>query len=154
MSSFDRAGERESIADAATGKGSVGSSSEVAPSVDLADVQDPASEAGTEPESGSVPDRASPNDIDKLVIAIVHSSDANNVNEALRQASFGATRINAHGGFMNRGNAVFLIGIRSDRAPELFNLIKSNCVVPPSEVGGKSSYGVMFSLGVIGFERV
>ncbi len=154
MSSIDHARNRESPADPGTSTGPVGRVREVAPPVDVADIQDPTSEAGTAPEASAERDRASPGDIDKLVIAIVHSSDANNVNEALRQAGFGATRINAHGGFMSKGNAVFLIGIRSKRTPELFDLIRRNCVVPPSEVGDKSSYGVMFSLGVIGFDQV
>ena len=154
MSSFALDWETESIADALLSSGRVRGVAEVSSRFGFADLANDTGEAVRTREASTDRGRSLPDDIDKLVVAIVHGSDANNVNDALQRARFGATRINAQGGFMKRGNTVFLVGVRSAQAPEVFDVIRRNCSQPPGEVGGESSYGVMFSLTLINFDRM
>ena len=154
MSLFALDWATESIADALLAAGRVRGVGEVSSRFGFADLTNGTGEAVRTRDASTDGGRSIPEDIVNLVVAIVHSSDANNVNDALQRASFGATRINAQGGFMKRGNAVFLVGVRSAQTREVFDVIRRNCSQPTGEVGGQSSYGVMFGLSLISFDRI
>lgn len=62
----------------------------------------------------------------KLVVAIVHSDDANQVVDALLAAGHRLTRLNTAGGFLRRGNATLLIGARARDVDEVLALIQAN----------------------------
>lgn len=62
----------------------------------------------------------------KLVVAIVHSDDANQVVDALLSAGHRLTRLNTAGGFLRRGNATLLIGARARDVDEVLALIQAN----------------------------
>jgi len=62
----------------------------------------------------------------KLVVAIVHSEDANPVVDALLAAGHRLTRLNTAGGFLRRGNAPLLIGAKARDVDEVLALIQTN----------------------------
>ena len=60
----------------------------------------------------------------KLVIAIVHHSDGEEMLQALTEAGFTLTRIASSGGFLRRGNATLLIGLEVERVAGAVGLIR------------------------------
>lgn len=63
----------------------------------------------------------------KLVVAIVKGEDADGVIRALLTEGHRLTRINTTGGFLRRGNATLLIGVKSSQVDEIVNLIREAC---------------------------
>ena len=59
----------------------------------------------------------------KLVIAIVSSDDANNVQKALIKEHFQATKLATTGGFLMKGNTTYLIGAEDDKIPAIIEVI-------------------------------
>lgn len=59
----------------------------------------------------------------KLVIAIVHSDDAQAVITEISQAGFSATKLSTTGGFMRAGNTTLLIGVEEALVDEVISLI-------------------------------
>ena len=93
-------------------------------------------------------------EIDRLVWAVVHSDDADRVNQALVEHDHRTTRINAQGGFLRRGNAVFLVGAPAAAVDEISALIRGNCTQPAGEGPGGSAYGVLFVVRASAFARL
>ena len=70
---------------------------------------------------------------DRLVVAVVQDEDASALTDALTQDGFGATRIDAAGGFLRRTNAVVLVATTEERLPALYRHLRATCrerVVP------------------------
>lgn len=61
----------------------------------------------------------------KLVVAIVQGEDADDVIRTMLTAGHRLTRINTTGGFLRRGNATLLIGVKPEQVDEIINLIQS-----------------------------
>ena len=59
----------------------------------------------------------------KLVIAIVSSDDANNVQKALIKEHFQATKLATTGGFLMKGNTTYLIGADDEKVPAIIEVI-------------------------------
>jgi uncharacterized protein YaaQ len=59
----------------------------------------------------------------KLVIAIVSSDDANNVQKALIKEHFQATKLATTGGFLMKGNTTYLIGAEDEKVPAIIHVI-------------------------------
>ena len=72
----------------------------------------------------------------KLIIAIVHHTDGEEILRALTEAGFRATRITSSGGFLRRGNATLLIGTEADQVASAVDLIKEHST-PPLDPGLK-----------------
>lgn len=87
----------------------------------------------------------------KLIIAIVHHTDGEDLLRALTDAKFGVTRIASSGGLLRRGNATLLIGAESERAAEALQLIRENSA-PPIDPGLKRA--TIFVLNVERFEQI
>jgi uncharacterized protein YaaQ len=62
----------------------------------------------------------------KLIVAIVHADEANAVIQALLEAEHRLTRINTTGGFLRRGNATLLIGVKPEQVDEVIHLIQTS----------------------------
>ena len=60
----------------------------------------------------------------KMIIAVVNIGDAANVNKALIESDFKATRMNTIGAFFKGRNETFLIGINDERVPTAINVIE------------------------------
>ena len=63
----------------------------------------------------------------KLIIAIVHSDDADALVRVLQQRGCRSTRISTTGGFLREGNATVLIGTDAAQVEEVLGIIRENC---------------------------
>jgi len=63
----------------------------------------------------------------KLIIAIVHSDDADALVRVLQQKGCRSTRISTTGGFLREGNATVLIGTDAAQVEEVLGIIRENC---------------------------
>ncbi|MGI6376620.1 MAG: cyclic-di-AMP receptor [Anaerolineae bacterium] len=63
----------------------------------------------------------------KLIVAIVHSDDADQLTTALREGGFSSTKISTTGGFLREGNATMLVGTEEQNVPQVLEIIKNNC---------------------------
>ena len=61
----------------------------------------------------------------RLVLAIVHSKDADSCVTALNDAGFACTRIGSSGGFLDRENVTLLIGVEAAQVDTVIDLIRS-----------------------------
>jgi uncharacterized protein YaaQ len=87
----------------------------------------------------------------KLIIAIVHHTDGDEVLQALSEAHFGVTRIASSGGFLRRGNATLLIGLDAEQVPAAMQLIREH-TGPAVDPGLKRA--TVFVLNVQRFEQI
>jgi uncharacterized protein YaaQ len=87
----------------------------------------------------------------KLVIAIVHHTDGEEVLKALTDARFVVTRIASGGGFLRRGNATLLLGLEAEQVPAAMQLIREHSG-PAVDPGLKRA--TVFVLNVERFEQV
>ena len=87
----------------------------------------------------------------KLIIAIVHHTDGDEVLQALSEAHFGVTRIASSGGFLRRGNATLLIGLDAVQVPAAMQLIREH-TGPAVDPGLKRAS--VFVLNVQRFEQI
>jgi uncharacterized protein YaaQ len=62
----------------------------------------------------------------KLLIAIVHQTDGEEMLPVLTAAGFGVTRIVSTGGFLRRRSAILLIGTRADQVAEATQIIREH----------------------------
>lgn len=75
----------------------------------------------------------------KLIIAIVSSDDANNVQKALIKEHYQATKLATTGGFLMKGNTTFLIGAEDEKVDAIIKVIGNHSkerkkVIPNSVV--------------------
>jgi uncharacterized protein YaaQ len=93
----------------------------------------------------------------KLVVAIVHGDDADEMVKALMAAGHRLTRINTAGGFLRRGNATLLIGVDVQRLDDVLALVEANCrqrTEPAPIEKGMPMYGAtVFVLDASYFQR-
>lgn len=108
----------------------------------------------------------------RLVLAVVHSKDADACIAALTNAGFVCTRYASFGGFLDKDNVTLMIGVEAGQVGEVIEILRSRAkrrsellqaatampapigvMVPPPvevEVGG----GTVFVLEVDHFERL
>jgi len=80
----------------------------------------------------------------KLIIAIAHERDKNNLADALLQNGLTFTKLGSTGGFLRQGNTTFLIGVDDEAVSQVLQVLQTACgateqfVNVPSEalVGG------------------
>ncbi len=87
----------------------------------------------------------------KLIIAIVHRSDGDEILRALVDAHFSVTRIASSGGFLRRGHATLLIGLQEEHVAQALQLIREH-TAPPMDPGLKRA--TIFVLKVERFEQI
>ena len=59
----------------------------------------------------------------KMIIAIVSSDDASNVQKALIKEHYQATKLASTGGFLMKGNTTFLIGTEDEKVSSVIEII-------------------------------
>ncbi len=84
----------------------------------------------------------------KLIVAIIHHTDGEDVLQALTDAHLSVTRIASGGGFLRRGNATLLIGLQAEQVPTAVQLIREH-TAPPVDPGLKRA-----TVFVLNVERV
>ncbi len=87
----------------------------------------------------------------KLIIAIVHHTDGEDILRALTDAHFGVTRIASSGGLLRRGNATLLIGVPAEQVPAAIQAIREHSA-PPVDPGLKRA--TVFVLNVDRYEQL
>lgn len=84
----------------------------------------------------------------KLVIAIVHDDDADELIEKFTEEGIGVTKLATTGGFLKAGNTTLMIGIEVDRLNEVLDIIREECktrkevITSPSPVLGATGFYV------------
>jgi len=59
----------------------------------------------------------------KLIVAIVHNDDADDLIDGLTTAHFGATRLASTGGFLRQGNTTIIVGVSEEAVDEVVQII-------------------------------
>jgi uncharacterized protein YaaQ len=59
----------------------------------------------------------------KMIIAIVSSDDASNVQKGLIKEHYQATKLATTGGFLMKGNTTFLIGTEDEKVNDIIQII-------------------------------
>lgn len=72
----------------------------------------------------------------KLIIAVMHETDGDDILKALTDADFRVTRIASGGGILRRGNATLLIGSTPERVEAALQILRANSA-PPVDPGVK-----------------
>lgn len=63
----------------------------------------------------------------KLIIAIVHDDDANELLKMLVSKDFGVTKLASTGGFLKSGNTTIFMGTDDARVEEAIHIIENTC---------------------------
>jgi len=87
----------------------------------------------------------------KMIIAVIHHTDGEEIVRALTDAQFSVTRIASSGGFLRKGNATLLIGVEAERARSAIQLLREYSA-PPVDPGLKRA--TVFVLNVERYEQV
>ena len=87
----------------------------------------------------------------KLIIAIVHHTDGEDVLQALTRAGFHVTRIASSGGFLRRGNTTLMIGAEAEQVAPAVRIIREYSI-PPVDPGLKRA--TVFVLKVDRYEQI
>jgi uncharacterized protein YaaQ len=87
----------------------------------------------------------------KLIVAIVHHTDGEDILNALTEAGFRVTRIASSGGFLRRGNATLLVGAEAGQVGSAVQIIREYST-PPVDPGLKRA--AVFVLKVDRYEQI
>jgi uncharacterized protein YaaQ len=87
----------------------------------------------------------------KLIVAIVHHTDGEDILHALTEAGFRVTRIASSGGFLRRGNATLLVGAEAAQVASAVQIIREYST-PPVDPGLKRAS--VFVLKVDRYEQI
>jgi uncharacterized protein YaaQ len=70
----------------------------------------------------------------KLIYAIIHEKDSENMTEILIKHGHTVTRMASTGGFVRYGNITLLIGVKPESVDEVFALLREHCSpTPPNQ---------------------
>lgn len=70
----------------------------------------------------------------KMIVSIVHSSDARGLTDALMREGYRATEIGTTGGFLRQGNATVFIGAEDENVDDVLKIIRSKCQTRTEQV--------------------
>jgi uncharacterized protein YaaQ len=91
-----------------------------------------------------------------LLLAVVQVEDIQSVTTALVNANYRFTRIDSIGGFLRKGNATLLIGIKASRVDDVLDVIDAACrqrAEPTPVKSGLPSYSVTaFIIDLVPFQ--
>ena len=81
----------------------------------------------------------------KLILAIVHDIDGNNLMSALNKEGYSVTKLATTGGFLKAGNTTLMVGVSDEKVEAVVDVIRSKCdrrkrmVVNPNVMGNIES---------------
>ena len=93
-------------------------------------------------------------EVQRLIFAVVHRDDADGVTQALVESGYRATRIDAQGGFLRRGNAVFMVGVAAEQVDDVIERVRGAAQRASGQSKGGSAYGIVFVVRVDAFARL
>lgn len=85
----------------------------------------------------------------KMIIAILHDDDVENVVQALMSENFRITRVASTGGFFRKGNTTLLAGVDDERVDEAIGMMRKHA---STATGDK--HGTVFVVPVSRFEQL
>jgi len=62
----------------------------------------------------------------KMVVAVMHADDAAECSDALADRGVATTRLDSHGGFLQRGNATLLCGVAPDQVDTVLQVLREH----------------------------
>lgn len=65
--------------------------------------------------------------VNRLMIAVIQTQDAENVLHELNQAKLSVTRLATTGGFLGRGNVTLMIGLAAEQERTVIELLSRIC---------------------------
>jgi uncharacterized protein YaaQ len=90
----------------------------------------------------------------KMVIAIVPEKHSNEILDALIAAQYRATLVSTTGGFMRKGNATLLIGVRDERADGVLQHIQGVCEAIGLRGNSEAPWATVFVLDMEQYVQV
>ncbi len=93
-------------------------------------------------------------EVQRLIFAVVHRDDAEGVTRILVESGYRATRIDAQGGFLRRGNAVFMVGVVAEQVDDVIEKIRGAAPHASGQSKRGSTYGIVFVVRVDAFARL
>ena len=108
----------------------------------------------------------------RLILAILHSKDADSCVTVLNDAGFACTRLGTSGGFLDRENSTLLIGVEASQVDRVIELIRGRAkrrnerlpaaaaaaraagAAPPPPVDVEVGGATIFVLAIDRFERL
>jgi uncharacterized protein YaaQ len=65
--------------------------------------------------------------LSKLLIAVVHESDADKVIAALQEEGHRVTQIRSSGGYLRMDNSTLLVGVDDEAVPKVLDILEREC---------------------------
>lgn len=93
-------------------------------------------------------------EVQRLIFAVVHRDDAESVTRILVESGYRATRIDAQGGFLRRGNAVFMVGVAAEQVDDVIAKVRGAAPHASGQSRSGSAYGIVFVVRVDAFARL
>jgi uncharacterized protein YaaQ len=90
----------------------------------------------------------------KMVIAIVPEKHSYEILDALVEAQYRATLISTTGGFLRKGNATLLIGVRDERADGVLQHIQGVCAAISLRGNSEAPWATVFVLDMEQYVQV
>ncbi|MBS6042246.1 MAG: cyclic-di-AMP receptor [Clostridium baratii] len=90
----------------------------------------------------------------KLLIAVVHDDDSEDLLDALAEKEIGVTKLATTGGFLKAGNTTLMIGVRKEQVDEVANIIKDVCkerkevITTPAPITGNNGMYMQYPIEV------
>ncbi|MDO8054218.1 cyclic-di-AMP receptor ['Opuntia sp.' phytoplasma] len=86
----------------------------------------------------------------KLILAIVSSEDADEVQHNLSKNNFFSTRLSTQGGFLSKKNVTLIIGLPADKVEQAIEIIKfhsrQKTQIIPNDILNEFSFSAYYSL--------
>ena len=90
----------------------------------------------------------------KMVIAIVPEKHSSEILDALIEAQYRATLVSTTGGFLHKGNATLLIGVRDERADGVLQHIQGVCEAISLRGNSEAPWATVFVLDMEQYVQV
>jgi uncharacterized protein YaaQ len=90
----------------------------------------------------------------KMVIAIVPEQHSNEILDALIAAQYRATLVSATGGFLRKGNATLLMGVRDERTNGALRCIQDVCTAIDRKGNSEAPWATTFVLDMEQYVQV
>lgn len=90
----------------------------------------------------------------KLVIAIVHDDDSDDLLDILTDKNFGVTKLATTGGFLKSGNTTLMIGVEEGKTEKVIDIIRDVCkrrkevVTAPAPITGNAGMCMQYPIEV------
>ncbi len=93
-------------------------------------------------------------DVQRLMFAVIHRDDVDAVRDSLNTSGYRFTRVDAQGGFLRRGNSIFMVGVRAEQVDDALEKMRAAAGQASAKSDEGSQYGIVFVVRVDAFTRL